>query len=136
MEKLFWMDMSPQARFAHSEEVMFCNDKGFILTGRSLKYLCAILNSLPITWRVTNIALTTGEGLPQWKKFTIEQLPIPEISREKQRPFIRLVDRIIAAKAADPNADVTAQEEEIDRLVYALYGLTKTEVAAVRKGSK
>ena len=28
-EKLFWMDMSPEARFAYSKEKTFCNDKGF-----------------------------------------------------------------------------------------------------------
>lgn len=49
----------------------------------------------------------------------------------EQRPFIRLVDRILTAKAADPKADTTKQEAEIDKLVYALYGLTAEEIAAV-----
>ena len=130
-EKLFWMDMSPEARFAYSKGEIFCNDKGFILTGRSLKYLCAVLNSSPVSWMVANMALTTGEGLLQWKKFTVEQLPIPRVPSAAQIPFVRLVDDILAAKDADPDADVTAQENEIDRLVYALYGLTDAEVAAV-----
>ena len=77
------------------------------------------------------MALTTGEGLLQWKKFTVEQLPIPQVPSAAQIPFVSLVDDILAVKDADPDADVTAQEDEIDRLVYALYGLTDTEVAAV-----
>ena len=132
-EKLFWMDMSPEARFAFSEGVTYCNDKGFILTGSDLKYLCAVLNSSVITWMVTSIALTTGEGLTQWKKFTVENLPIPKIEPWEQQPFVRLVDDIIAMKDADPDADTTAEEDEIDRLVYDLYGLTHPEIAAVRK---
>ena len=130
------MDMSPEARFAYSEKSMnlYCNDKGFILTGRSQKYLCAILNSSLITWLVMNTALTTGEGLSQWKKFTIEQLPIPDVPPEVRVLFVRLVDDILAAKDADPSADITEQEKEIDRLVYTLYGLSEAEVAAVEKG--
>jgi len=34
-------------------------------------------------------------------------------------------------KRADPAADVSAWEREIDRLVYALYGLTEKEIAVV-----
>ena len=41
------------------------------------------------------------------------------------------VDRILAAKKRDPKVDTTAWEQEIDRLVYELYGLTKEEIAIV-----
>ncbi len=36
-----------------------------------------------------------------------------------------------AAKAADPTADTSEQEAEIDQQVYTLYGLTAEEIAAV-----
>ncbi len=132
-EKLFWMDMSNKGRFAYSETEIYCNDKGFIMTGKSLKYLCAILNSTLITWLMKDNALTTGMGLMQWKKFAVERLPIPKISSTEQRPFINLMDSILKAKAADPKADTTEQEAEIDRLAYALYGLTTQEIAAMEK---
>ncbi len=138
-EKLFWMDMSNKGRFAYSETEMYCNDKGFIMTGKSLKYLCAILNSALITWLMKNNALTTGMGLMQWKKFAVERLPIPNIPAAEQRPFIRLVDTILQAKAcpvprhgaANPSANTTEAEAQIDQLVYALYGLTEEEITAV-----
>ena len=130
-EKLFWMDMSDKGRFAYSDEGIYCNDKGFMMTGQSLKYLCAILNSSLITWLMQNTALTTGVGLTQWKKFAVERLPVPKIPTAKQRPFIRLVERILQIKASDPSADTTKPEAEIDRLVYELYGLTEEEITAV-----
>ncbi|WP_425153625.1 hypothetical protein [Candidatus Palauibacter sp.] len=43
--KVFWMDMSPRGRFAYSDEEVYCNDKAYFMTGRSLKWCCAILNS-------------------------------------------------------------------------------------------
>ena len=40
-----------------------------------------------------------------------------------------LVDHILTRKRADPHANVSALEAEIDRLVYQLYGLTEEEIA-------
>jgi hypothetical protein len=54
---------------------------------------------------------------------------------ECQRPIVDIVDRILAAKAADPAADTTALEREIDRIVYELYGLTEEEIAIVEGAS-
>ena len=130
-EKLFWMDMSNRGKFACSETEMYCNNKGFMMTGKSLKYLCAVLNSTLITWLMKNTARTTGMGLMQWEKFAVERLPIPQISLTEQRPFIKLVDSILKVKAADPKADTTKKEAQIDRLVYALYGLTIEEIKIV-----
>ena len=78
-----------------------------------------------------NTALNSGMGVTRWILHTVEEIPVPKLSAAKQRPFIRLVDRILHAKTADPTADTSAEEAEIDRLVYALYGLTPAEVAAV-----
>ena len=134
-EKLFWMDMSNTGRFAYSEMEIYCNDKGFIMIGESLKYLCAILNSTIIKWLMENTALTTGLGLIQWKKFAVQRLPIPKISATKQKPFIKLIDHILQIQAANPAAETSALEAEIDRLVYQLYGLTTEEIAAVEGSS-
>lgn len=125
--------MSNNGRFAYSEVQIYCNDKGFFVTGESLKYFCAILNSAPITWLMKNNALTTGMGLLQWKKFAVEHLPIPRISAPEQNTFICLVDRILEAKLADPDADVAATEAEIDSRVHELYGLTEAEISAVEE---
>ena len=62
-----------------------------------------------------------------------KELPIPDVTTEQQAPVIRLVDEILAAKRADPNADTADLETEIDQLVYKLYGLTDEEIAAVEQ---
>ena len=132
-EKLFWMDMSPEGRFAYVEAETFCNDKAFLMTGASLKYLCAVLNSTLVTWFMQSSALTTGMGLTQWKKFAVERIPIPKISAEEQEPFIGLVDEILAAKSADATANTEPLEWQLDRLVYDLYGLTEEEDTAIER---
>ena len=133
-EKLFWMDMAGDtARFAYSETETYCNNKGYIISGPDLKYICGLLNSSLINWFVKNTAPTTGLGLTEWTKVSVQRIPIPKTSAAAQRPFIRLVDEILEAKAADPDADTSYLEWDIDRLVYDLYGLTEEEDTAIER---
>ena len=131
-DKIIWMHMSPRGRFAYSDDGIYCNQKAFIMTSTSLKYLCAVLNSIPVTWVMRNTAVTTGMGLLQWDKFTVETISIPKITDTQQRPFIDLINNILTVKAANPSADTTALEEKIDRLVYQLYGLTDAEIETIK----
>ena len=132
-EKLFWMHMAAQGRFAYSEpETIFCNQKAFVVIGKSLKYLCTILNSRLITWQVKNIGVTTGMGLTQWDKFIVERLPIPQISADQQSIFIRLFDEIFKAKTDNSRCNTYNQETDIDKMVYTLYGLTEKEIAVIK----
>ena len=72
-------------------------------------------------------------GTTRWVRFTVETIPIPQISEAEQRPFIRLVDEILADKAADPDADTDIWEWRINELVYELYGLTEEEGTAIER---
>ena len=130
-EKLFWMQMAPVARFAYSASAMWCNQKAFVITGQSLKYLCAVLNSSLATWFVNHRAVTTGEGLPQWDKFVVVEIPVPKVPSQEQHPFDQVIDRILEAKSTNPPSDISHFEAQIDRMVYDLYGLTAEEIEAV-----
>ena len=130
-EKLVWIDLADRGRFAYDNSGIFCLNTTFFMSGEALKYLCAILNSTLVTWFVKNTALNSGMGTPRWIRGSVERLPIPKLTAAKQRPFVRLVDRVLEAKAADSDADTSELEREVDRLVYDLYGLTGQEVAAV-----
>ena len=130
-EKLIWMDLTEQGRFAFDDGSVFCMDTTFMMIGKPVKYLCAVLNSTLATWFMRNTALTSGMGVTRWKRFTVERIPIPKLSAEEQRPFIQLVDRILAAKSTDPGVDTRELEKQIDALVYGLYGLTNEEIRTV-----
>ena len=133
-EKLFWMDLTDSGRFVYDAGETFCVNTAFVMTGPALKYLCAVLNSRLITWFMGNTALNSGMGVTRWVGHTVAKIPVPKVSAAKQRPLVRLVDRILAAKTANPNADTSELEAEIDRQVYALYGLTDAEIAVVGGG--
>lgn len=80
----------------------------------------AILNSSVIAHLLSDRRRNNVQLYPDdWKK-----LPIPDATPEQQTPIIALVDQILTARRADPSADVSALEKEIDEIVYKLYGLT------------
>jgi hypothetical protein len=62
---------------------------------------------------------------------SVRGLVIKALPNKEQQPFIKLVERILAAKRANPQADTSELEREIDQLVYQLYGLTEEEIAIV-----
>ncbi len=62
------------------------------------------------------------------------QIPIRDIPNKQ--PIEHLVEQILAAKRDNAEADVTAEEKEIDRLVYEIYGLTADEIDVVQEVSK
>jgi adenine-specific DNA-methyltransferase len=70
-------------------------------------------------------------GTNRWLKYKIEQLPIKEISETEQQPFIHLVEKIFSLKKENPQADTQIFEDEIDELVFELYGLSGEERAVV-----
>ena len=90
-----------------------------------MKTVAAILNSTLIDWVFRKTSTNNHLNM-----YELENLPIPEIKIE-EASLITLVDRILAAKKKDPNADTSALEAEIDQLVYKLYGLTEEEIAIV-----
>ena len=125
-EKLFWIDLTEQGRFAYDESEMFCVNSAYMMTGDSIKYLCAVLNSTLVTWFMRSSALNSGMGTTRWVRFTVDRIPVPKIDAMRQRPLIQLVDKILHARSA--RTDTLALEEDMDQLVYALYGLTEDEV--------
>jgi adenine-specific DNA-methyltransferase len=94
----------------------------------SLLYVLGILNSKLSDFIYTFINPEKGEALAQVKKQHVEQLPIPHATEEQQAEITSLVQQILAAP---DSPEVPRLEAEIDRLVYALYGLTDEEIALV-----
>ena len=95
-----------------------------------LKYVLAILNSnFALYWYQRNCK-KRGAGFDVGVQ-KIRDFPIAKVRREQQNLLIVLVDKILDAKGTDPDADVSTLENEIDKLVYALYDLTDDEIAIV-----
>ena len=99
------------------------------------KYVLALLNSSLLQWYYATMFKGDTELFPKIRIAQAKQLPIFKASMEQQQPIIELVDRILEKKRSNPNADTSASEREIDRLVYKLYNLTDEEIAVIEQGN-
>ena len=76
---------------------------------------------------------------PKIKKSQIESIPIYNLDltnsddREKYDLIVASVDQILTIKRNTPDADVSKLEDEIDQMVYLLYGLTCEEIDIVER---
>ncbi len=129
-EKIVWGNLNNRANYSYAPKDMFISAPSTMLTPYS-PYLLAVLNSSLVDWYFRLIGVERAGGYYEYKPMFIKRLPIPKINEEAQRPFIALVDQILAAKASDPQADTSVLEEEIDWLVYDLYDLSDEEVTVI-----
>ncbi len=134
--------VSPQRSYAntfgYNEVPWYASADVYYITPKdpcvSLKYVLALINSrLYFLWLYFK-GKRKGEMLELYQK-PLSEIPIKRITPADQKPFIKLVDRILAAKQRDAEADTSAMEREIDELVYALYGLSPEEIKIVESES-
>lgn len=104
----------------------------------SLKFIAALINSNLMNFYYKAISLETDRVMAQTDIETIEALPIKNSTISTQQSFITLVNRILAItkdedypQNSTKQAQVKALEQEIDQLVYKLYGLTVEEIRIV-----
>ena len=126
--KIVYPDIAAQCEFTMDRDKLYPDCTLFIVPNGSL-HLVGILNSTVNRFFFPQICPKVRGNFMRFKSIYVEQIPIPAVSDPK--PIESLVVQILAAKAADPAADVSALEHRIDQLVYQLYGLTPEEIAVV-----
>ncbi len=97
--------------------------------GIDLRYLLGILNSKYASILLANLRGGDYHIYPEH----IRNIPIPSATKEKQQPIIDLVDQILITKKKNAHADTSLVEEQIDQLIYKLYGLTQEEIDIIEK---
>jgi restriction endonuclease S subunit len=135
--KIVWPLTAANWGFALDNDKHYLSSGGFMLISEEIEinYILALLNSSLMKYIFSMIGVMTAGGAYTLKKATIDEFPIKEISKEEQKPFVEIVDQILDLKKENPSHDTSALEAEIDKMVYALYGLTEEEVKIV-EGNK
>ena len=99
--------------------------------GISLQYVVALLNSRLMDFYYRAVALESGRVMAQIDIEMIESLPVNPTASLFQEQIESLVNRILRAKALDPQEDTSEFEVAIDQLIFNLYDLTDEEVSIV-----
>jgi Alw26I/Eco31I/Esp3I family type II restriction m6 adenine DNA methyltransferase len=108
--------------------IYLANSCNYLLPSKEfpVNYLLALMNSKIINWYFRCFSTNSNVN-----GYEIESLPVPKTTVVQQQPIITLVDKILAAKKANPQADTSDLEHQIDQLVYKLYNLTPDEIAVI-----
>ena len=117
-------------QYAYSQQGWICDCTLYVIPTPAM-YLVALMNSVVVRFFFQQIAPKMRGDYLRFKALYMSQIPIPAATPAQQKAVEKLVNRILAAKRQQPGADTTALEQEIDRLVYALYGLTPAEIKLV-----
>lgn len=133
--KIIIQDIATEITATLDTEKYLCNDTINIIysikDGFSFNFILGLLNSSLIRFWHKKV-FPTGLHV---KISQLKTIPIPSATPTQQQPIIDLVDSILAEKKKDPSANTSKLEEEIDNLVYELYGLKPEEIAIVKGGS-
>lgn len=133
--------------YTYDEHLMYSNDKTSIIPCTDI-YLLGILNSKVADFVIHLISSTKQGGYYEYKPMYVSQIPIRTIDPTnpadvaRRDRIVALVESLLAmnqtlagsvfpAERPQLKAACAEAEAEIDRIVYALYGLTEDEITIV-----
>ncbi len=152
--KLVYPDICKHPRFTYDDTGIYLANTAYAL-GTSDKYLLGILNSRLFWFAISNISIPFGVRAGEFRYRLIyqymEKVPVRKLDLKKPAEkaahdkMVDLVNRRLALtpklRAATAESEravlqnaVTATDQQIDQLVYELYGLTEDEIKLVEGG--
>ncbi|MHB8629224.1 MAG: Eco57I restriction-modification methylase domain-containing protein [Aggregatilineales bacterium] len=157
-QKILVPDIADRASFAFDAGGEYAFTSGYGITLKdgvdiSPKYVLGLLNSRVLDGYLKSISTTMRGGFFRYFTQFIEQLPIRVIDfanpgeKAQHDKIVSLVDRMLdlhkkrAAALTPPDQtaldrQIEATDRQIDTAVYALYGLSKDEMALVARGGE
>ena len=125
---IVWGNLAQYPKFAFSRPGVYLSAPATMMVSDSA-YILGIMNSRITQYMVSQGAAERQGGFLEYKPMYISPIAIP--NQPENEGISALVRQILATKNNDPHADVTALENEIDRMVYSLYDLTREEIEIV-----
>ena len=132
-QKIIWALTADKWGFCLDNEKYFLTSGAFFLISEEIpvKYILAVLNSKLMQFYFSAIGVMTAGGAYTLKKTTIERFTLPKPNKKAIDNVIKKIDEIIKIKQTDVKNDIRKLETQIDKIVYKLYGLTKSEITEI-----
>ena len=124
-EKIIYPNMTKFLPFVYDKFGMFTNDKSFILNGKNLRFLIAVLNSTVFKFGVQTWFPTLGKDGYELRKIFFEKVSIPKPTPELEHQTNCLVDYLREMNAGvgykEHATPIAFFDQLTDGLVYELY---------------
>ncbi|WP_300366120.1 TaqI-like C-terminal specificity domain-containing protein, partial [Brachyspira sp.] len=129
--KIIYQEICKEASYTFDEESCFLSNNAYMITSENynLKVLLGLLNSKLYWWFFTKNNIALGSSAIRMLAMYIVILPIPEVDSKTKNKIVKLADKIIELKKQNENT--SDLEDEIDKIVYSLYGLNDEEIRVI-----
>ena len=99
-------------------------------------FISSLFNSTLINWYAYRFIFCCAIRTMDFDNYYVGKIPVPVATFEQQAPIIELFNQILATKRTNRDATVFDLEDDIDQMVYLLYGLTPEEIKIVEAAEK
>lgn len=128
--KIMWGELSDKSKFAYDKDGRYyCLNTVFFFTGKRLEYLLCYLNSSICEYIFSKRCTTSGMGTMRWLKYTVERIPIPQLSEAQEK---KIVDLYLEYERT---SDETVLDK-INDLFYQYIGLDEEDIKVVEGKTK
>jgi hypothetical protein len=136
--KLITPQLQNYCNFTIDNNSMYPDAGGYMLIPKEehskfLLYYLAILNSKLFFYFIKNTSTAFNNNYYYFKTAYIEPFKFCKSTVQTQETLISLVERIQNTLNNNANADVSLIENEIDKIVFQLYGLTDAEIKIIEE---
>jgi adenine-specific DNA-methyltransferase len=134
--KIIYPNMTKFLPFTLDTEGYFTNQKCFIMTGERLYYLVSFFNSWLFKFCFRENFPELIGGTRELSKVFFEKIPVKPITEEAEQPYKTIVQQIMTIKKADPSADISTQDAQLNKMIYEYYGITPEEQVVIEETVK
>ena len=123
--KIMWGELSDRSKFAFDKDgCYYCLNTVFFFTGKRLEYLLCYLNSSICEYIFSKRCTTSGMGTMRWLKYTVERIPIPQLSEIQEKTIVDLYHEY------ENTSDETILDK-INALFYQYIGLDEDDIKVI-----
>jgi len=131
--KIVWPDIAKKPQFSYDRTGAYGGNTMYILPTDDL-HLLGLLNSSVVAFFYTQISSTVRGDYLRFIATYMEQVPIPQPSPAQRAAIESLVRKLLDAHhVPGTSRDTSEWEQELNALVYEVYGLTEEEIAIVER---
>ena len=121
--KMIWPDITPEARFAFDSAGSYLDMTCFFLSTKS-KWMLAVMNSVLIEFLLCQVTSTLRGGFLRPKRQYMTRMPIVMPDAKAQGELESLTNSVLHSGSPEFINEI---EQEIETIVFDLYGLSKSE---------
>jgi hypothetical protein len=130
--KIVFPDIAKESRWAISKNPLYIGNTAYFIPIEDY-YLLGVMNSKAVYFYFSKIASVLGDaqkgGRLRWIYQDVKKIPVPDSSKKAE--LTKLVKEILDIKEQNTKSNIIEIENQINQIVYQLFGLSEEEIKII-----